>query len=111
VTKIEAIIRPSKLDELRSDLAPWVAGLTVTEVKGYGRQKGHTETHRGAEYVIEFVAKVKVEIVVPTPLVPRVVDVIERAVRTRRIGDGKVFVIPVEDAVRVRTGERGDVVL
>jgi nitrogen regulatory protein P-II 1 len=108
VTKIEAIVRPSQLDELRDELAPWVAGLTLTEVSGHGRQKGHAEVYRGAEYVIDLVPKLRLEIVVPTPLVPRILDVIERTARTGKIGDGKVFVGRVEQAVRVRTGERGE---
>ena len=108
MTKIEAIIRPSKLDELKKDIAPWITGLTLTEVKGYGRQKGHTEIYRGAEYVIDLVPKLKVEIIVPTPLVPRILDVVERAARTGRIGDGKVFVTPVDEAIRIRTGEEGE---
>jgi nitrogen regulatory protein P-II 1 len=108
VTKIEAIIRPSKLEQVKKALAAWASGLTVTEVKGYGRQKGHSETYRGAEYVIDFVPKLKVELVVPTPLVPRVLDVIERSARSNRIGDGKIFVSSVEGAVRVRTGEQGE---
>jgi nitrogen regulatory protein P-II 1 len=109
VKKIEAIIRPSKLEDVKRALSSaWIAGLTVTEVKGYGRQKGHTELYRGAEYVIDVVPKLKVEIVVPDPLVPRVLHDLERTLRTGRIGDGKVFVEPLEDAVRVRTGERGE---
>ncbi len=107
--KIEAFIRPSKLDDVKQALSSdWIAGLTVTEVKGYGRQKGHTELYRGAEYVIDFVPKLKVEIVVPDPLVPRVLHDLERTLRTGKIGDGKVFVGPLDDAVRVRTGERGE---
>ena len=105
---VEAIIRPSKLEELKKDLSPWITGMTVTEVKGFGRQKGHTEVYRGAEYRVDLVPKLKVEIVVPTPLVPRVLDVLQRSCRTRRIGDGKVFVIPVDEAVAVRTGARGE---
>jgi nitrogen regulatory protein P-II 1 len=108
VTKIEAIIRPSQLDDLRQDLSPWAGGVTVTEVSGHGRQRGHTALYRGAEYVIELVAKVKVELVVPDPLVPRILWIIERSARTRRVGDGKIFVTPVEEAIRVRTGERGE---
>jgi nitrogen regulatory protein P-II 1 len=108
VTKIEAIIRPSKLEELKKALGPWITGLTLTEVKGYGRQKGHTEIYRGAEYVIDLVPKLKVEIVVPTPLVPRILDVVERSARSGKMGDGKVFVTPVDEAVRIRTGEEGE---
>ncbi len=105
---VEAIIRPSSIQELKKDLAPWITGMTVTEVKGFGRQRGHTEVYRGAEYRIDLVPKLKVEIVVPTPLVPRVLDVLQRAARTRKFGDGKVFVLPVDEAVSVRTGARGE---
>jgi nitrogen regulatory protein P-II 1 len=109
VKKIEAIIKPFKLDEVKQALTEVGAtGLTVTEVKGFGRQKGHTELYRGAEYRVEFLPKVKVEVVVPDALVARVVDAVVRAAKTDRIGDGKVFVLPVEDAVRIRTAERGD---
>jgi nitrogen regulatory protein P-II 1 len=109
VKKIEAIIRPSKLDDVKRALSSaWIAGLTVTEVKGYGRQRGHAELYRGAEYVIDFVPKLKVELVVPDPLVPRVLHDLERTLRTGKVGDGKVFVEPVDEAVRVRTGERGE---
>ncbi len=107
--KVEAIIKPFKLDEVKQALTEVGAtGLTVTEVKGFGRQKGHTETYRGAEYQVEFLPKVKVEVVVAEPLVARVVEAIVRAARTNRIGDGKVFVLPVEEAIRIRTAERGD---
>jgi nitrogen regulatory protein P-II 1 len=109
VTKIEAVIQPSRLETLKNAVATWgVEGLTVTEVKGYGRQRGHGEVFRGAEYVIDFRPKLKVELVVPTSLVPRLLDVLRRAVGTGRIGDGKIFVTPVDEAVRVRTGENGD---
>jgi nitrogen regulatory protein P-II 1 len=110
VTRIEAIIPPSKLEDLRAALEghPWVSGLTVGEVKGFGRSRGHGAIHRGAEYTVDFVSKVKVEIVVPDPLVPRLVDDIERCVRTGRLGDGKIFVVRIDEAVRVRTGERGE---
>jgi nitrogen regulatory protein P-II 1 len=109
VTKIEAIVRPSKLDEVKRALDhAWITGITVSEVKGYGRQKGHTEVYRGVEYQIDTNPKLKIEIVVPDPLVPRILHDLEHALRTGRIGDGKVFVIPVEEAVRVRTGERGE---
>jgi nitrogen regulatory protein P-II 1 len=112
VTKIEAIIKSYKLEEVKEALtALGVHGLTTTEVKGFGRQKGHAELYRGAEYVVEFVPKVKIEVVVETPRVPSVVEALTRAARTRRIGDGKIFVGPVDEAVRVRTGERGDDVL
>jgi nitrogen regulatory protein P-II 1 len=106
---VEAIIKPFKLDEVKQALSEvGVSGLTATEVKGFGRQKGHTELYRGAEYVVDFLPKVKIEVVVPDPLVGRVVEAIERAAKTGRIGDGKIFVIPVEECVRVRTGERGE---
>jgi nitrogen regulatory protein P-II 1 len=109
VKKVEAIIKPFKLDEVKQALSEvGVAGLTATEVKGFGRQKGHTELYRGAEYVVDFLPKVKVEVVVSDQLVGRVVEVIERAAKTGRIGDGKIFVIPVEEVIRIRTGERGD---
>jgi nitrogen regulatory protein P-II 1 len=108
VTKIEAMIRPGKVDDVVAAVSRWVSGVTICEVGGYGRQRGHTEVYRGAEYVVDFVPKVKVEIVCPTPLVPRIVDEIERAVRTGRIGDGKIFVTPIDGAVRVRTGEQGE---
>jgi nitrogen regulatory protein P-II 1 len=107
--KIEAIIKPFKIDEVKDALAEiGVAGLTVTEVKGFGRQKGHTELYRGAEYAVDFVPKVKVEVAVPEALVGRVVDAIAMTARTGRIGDGKIFVMSLDEAVRVRTGDRGD---
>jgi len=109
VKKIEAIIKPFKLDEVKQALTEVGAtGLTVSEVKGFGRQKGHTELYRGAEYRVEFLPKVKIELVVAEALVSRVVDAIARTAKTDRIGDGKVFVLPVEEALRIRTGERGD---
>jgi nitrogen regulatory protein P-II 1 len=109
VKKVEAIIKPFKLDEVKQALSEvGVAGLTATEVKGFGRQKGHTELYRGAEYVVDFLRKVKVEVVVSDQLVGRVVEVIERAAKTGRIGDGKIFVVPVEEVIRIRTGERGE---
>jgi nitrogen regulatory protein P-II 1 len=109
LTKIEAIIQPSRLETLKNAFAAWgVEGLTVTEVKGYGRQKGHGEVYRGSEYRIDFRPKLKVEAVVPSPLVPRLLDVLQKAVGTGRIGDGKVFVSPVDEAIRVRTGEQGE---
>ncbi len=112
MTKIEAVIQPSRLETLKNAFAAWgVEGLTVTEVRGYGRQKGHGEMYRGAEYAIDFRPKLKVEAVVPTSLVPRLLDVLQRAVGSGRIGDGKVFVVPVDEAVRVRTGERGEDIL
>ena len=107
--KIEAIVKPFKLDEVREALSEiGVTGLTVTEVKGFGRQKGHTELYRGAEYVVDFLPKVKVEVVVSDALASKVVEVIERAAKTGRIGDGKIFVVPVEEVIRIRTGERGE---
>jgi len=108
VKKIEAIIKPFKLDEVKEALHEvGVSGITVTEAKGFGRQKGHTELYRGAEYIVDFLPKVKLEAVVDDDLAPRVVEAIENAAHTGRIGDGKIFVIPVEEAVRIRTGERG----
>jgi nitrogen regulatory protein P-II 1 len=108
VKKIEAIIKPFKLDEVKEALHDvGVSGITVTEAKGFGRQKGHTELYRGAEYVVDFLPKVKLEVVVEDGLADRVVDAIAQAARTGRIGDGKIFVIPVEEALRIRTGERG----
>ncbi len=107
--KITAIIKPFKLDEVREALAEvGVTGLTVTEVKGFGRQKGHTELYRGAEYVVDFLPKVKVEVIVGDTVVDSVIDAIVRAARTGRIGDGKIFVTDVEQVVRIRTGETGE---
>ncbi|HZY05663.1 MAG TPA: P-II family nitrogen regulator [Anaeromyxobacteraceae bacterium] len=107
--KVEAIIKPFKLDEVKQALSEvGIAGLTATEVKGFGRQKGHTELYRGAEYVVDFLPKVKVEVVVSDGMVGKVVEVIERAAKTGRIGDGKIFVVPVEEVIRIRTGERGE---
>jgi nitrogen regulatory protein P-II 1 len=106
--KVEAIIKPFKLDEVKEALSSiGVQGLTVSEVKGFGRQKGHTELYRGAEYVVDFLPKVKLEIIVPDEMTTQVVETIERAARTGRIGDGKIFVMPMEEVVRIRTGERG----
>ena len=106
--KIEAIIKPFKLDEVREALSEiGVSGLTVTEVKGFGRQKGHTELYRGAEYVVDFLPKVKIEIVVPDPLADTAIDSIVKAARTGKIGDGKIFVSNVEQVIRIRTGETG----
>ena len=106
--KIEAIIKPFKLDEVKEALHDvGVSGITVTEARGFGRQKGHTELYRGAEYVVDFLPKVKLEVVVDDSLVDRVVEAIASAAQTGRIGDGKIFVIPVEAAIRIRTGERG----
>jgi nitrogen regulatory protein P-II 1 len=112
VKKVEAIIKPFKLEEVKEALAGvGIQGLTVTEVKGFGRQKGHKELYRGAEYVVEFLPKVKLEIVVVDEKLEAVVDAITKAASTGRIGDGKVFVLPVDEAVRIRTGESGDVAL
>jgi nitrogen regulatory protein P-II 1 len=109
VKRVEAIMKPFKLDEVQQALIEvGVTGLTATEVKGYGRQKGRTELHGGAEYVVEFVPKLKVEVVVADQLLGRVIEVIERVAKTGRIGDGKIFISPVEDAVRIRTRERGE---
>jgi nitrogen regulatory protein P-II 1 len=106
--KIEAIIKPFKLDEVKEALhGIGIQGMTVTEVKGFGRQKGHTELYRGAEYVVDFLPKIKVEIAVSDDLVDKVVDAIEQAANTGRIGDGKIFVTPMEEVIRIRTGERG----
>ena len=106
--KIEAIIKPFKLDEVKEALHDvGVSGITVTEARGFGRQKGHTELYRGAEYVVDFLPKVKLEVVVDDSLADRVVEAITSAAQTGRIGDGKIFVINVETAVRIRTGERG----
>ncbi|MDR1854717.1 MAG: P-II family nitrogen regulator [Azoarcus sp.] len=107
--KIEAIIKPFKLDEVREAMSEiGISGLTVTEVKGFGRQKGHTELYRGAEYVVDFLPKVKVEVVVGDDLAEQAVDAIVKAARTGKIGDGKIFVSRVEQVVRIRTGETGD---
>ena len=104
--KIEAIIKPFKLDEVKEALHDvGVSGITVTEAKGFGRQKGHTELYRGAEYVVDFLPKVKLEVVVDDDMAARVVEAIAAAAQTGRIGDGKIFVIPVESALRIRTGE------
>ncbi len=109
MTKIEAIVRPSKLEDVKKAIhGEWISGMTVSEVKGYGRQKGHTEIYRGVEYHIDMNPKLKVEIVVPDGLVPRVLHELERALRTGKVGDGKLFALPVEEAVRIRTGERGE---
>ena len=106
--KIEAIIKPFKLDEVKEALHDvGVSGITVTEAKGFGRQKGHTELYRGAEYVVDFLPKVKLEAVVEDAMADRVVEAIANAAKTGRIGDGKIFVFPVEKAVRIRTGEKG----
>ena len=107
--KVEAIIKPFKLDEVREALSEvGVTGLTVTEVKGFGRQKGHTELYRGAEYVVDFLPKVKVEVIMADNLVDRAIEAIVKAARTGKIGDGKIFVTGVEQTVRIRTGESGE---
>ena len=106
--KIEAIIKPFKLDEVKNALTKiGVQGMTVTEVKGFGRQKGHTEVYRGAEYKIDFLPKVKIELITSEEMLTQVVETIERAAKTGKIGDGKVFISPVEEVIRIRTGERG----
>jgi nitrogen regulatory protein P-II 1 len=105
---IEAIIKPFKLDEVKDALNEiGIEGITVSEVKGFGRQKGHTELYRGAEYVVDFIPKIKMEIAVSDDLVAKVVETIQNTAKTGRIGDGKIFVIPIEEAVRIRTGETG----
>ena len=107
--KVEAVVKPFKLDEVREALSEiGVTGLTVTEVKGFGRQKGHTELYRGAEYVVDFLPKVKIEVVMEDALVDRAVEALIKAARTGKIGDGKIFVTPVEQVVRIRTGESGE---
>ena len=107
--KIEAIIKPFKLDEVKEALHELgLQGSTVIEAKGFGRQKGHTELYRGAEYIVDFLPKMKIEVVCPASMVERAVEAISTAARTGRIGDGKIFVIPVDDVVRIRTGERGE---
>ena len=107
--KIEAVVKPFKLDEVRESLAEvGVSGLTVTDVKGFGRQKGHTELYRGAEYVVDFLPKVKIEVVVPDDMVDNAIEAIVKAARTGKIGDGKIFVTSVEHVVRIRTGETNE---
>src|SRR5210317_763908 len=107
--KIEAIIKPFKLDEVKDALQEaGMQGITVVEAKGFGRQKGHTELYRGAEYVIDFLPKIKLEIVVSDDMVPKVIDAIMDSAKTGKIGDGKIFVLPMEEVIRIRTGERGD---
>ena len=110
--KVEAVIKPFKLDEVKKALTELgVSGITAIEVKGFGRQKGHTELYRGAEYVVDFLPKVKLDLVVPDGLVTQVVEVLERTAKTGRIGDGKIFVLPIDEVIRIRTGERGDAAL
>ena len=107
--KIEAIIKPFKLDEVKEALQEMgVQGMTVLEAKGYGRQKGHTELYRGAEYVVDFLPKVKIELILEDEMVEKAVEAISSSAQTGRIGDGKIFVSSIEDAIRIRTGERGD---
>lgn len=104
--KIEAIVKPFKLDDVKDALNEiGIKGMTISEVKGYGRQKGHTEIYRGAEYVVDFIPKIKIEVVVPADIVDKVVDCIRQAANSGKIGDGKIFVMPIERIVRVRTGE------
>jgi nitrogen regulatory protein P-II 1 len=110
--KIEAIIRPHLLDAVKNALQEvGVAGLTITEVKGFGRQKGHTETYRGSEYKIDFLPKVKIEVVLPLEIVDLAIDAIMKTAKTGKFGDGKIFVIPVEEVIRIRTGDRGEAAL
>ena len=110
--KVEAIIKPFKLEEVKEALAGiGIQGLTVSEVKGFGRQKGHKELYRGAEYVVEFLPKIKLEIVVSDDALERVLETIVKAASTGRIGDGKIFVMPIDEAIRIRTGETGDIAL
>ncbi|MEW6740849.1 MAG: P-II family nitrogen regulator [Nitrospirota bacterium] len=107
--KIEAIIKPFKLDEIKDSLNEiGIQGMTITEVKGFGRQKGHTELYRGAEYVVDFIPKIKIEIIVPDNIADKAIEVIEKNAKTGKIGDGKIFVSSIEDAVRIRTGQRGE---
>ena len=106
--KLEAIIKPFKLDDVKDALAKeGIQGMTVTEVKGFGRQKGHTELYRGAEYVVDFLPKIKIEVLLDDAKAARAAEIITTAARTGRIGDGKIFISPVEDVIRIRTGERG----
>jgi nitrogen regulatory protein P-II 1 len=107
--KVEAIIKPFKLEEVKEVLnALGIQGMTVSEVKGFGRQKGHTELYRGAEYIVDFLPKVKIEVVVKDEILDKVLEAVTKAAKTGRIGDGKIFVIPVEDTIRIRTGETGE---
>jgi len=107
--KVEAIIKPFKLDEVKEALNEiGIQGITISEVKGFGRQKGHTELYRGAEYVVDFIPKIKLEIIVSDNILPQVIEAIEKSAKTGRIGDGKIFVTPVEAVVRIRTGETGE---
>ncbi len=107
--KVEAVIKPFKLDDVKERLAELgIKGMTVTEVRGFGRQKGHTEIYRGAEYVVDFLPKIKIEVAVSDNQVTEVVDAIRKAAHTGKIGDGKIFVLPIEEVVRIRTGEMGE---
>lgn len=107
--KVEAVIKPFKLDEVKEALNDiGINGITITEVKGFGRQKGHTELYRGAEYVVDFIPKIKLEIVVAEAMLQKVVEAIEKTAKTGRIGDGKIFITPVEGLIRIRTGESGE---
>ena len=107
--KIEAIIKPFKMDDVREALAEvGISGMTVSEVKGFGRQKGHTELYRGAEYMVDFLPKVKIEVVVIDQMAEQVIEVIQTAAQTGRIGDGKIFISTIDEAIRIRTGEKGD---
>ncbi len=107
--KVEAIIKPFKLDEVKEALnAIGIQGITVSEVKGFGRQKGHTELYRGAEYVVDFLPKIKLEVIVADDMVAKVLEAVQSAANTGRIGDGKIFVLPILEAVRIRTGDRGE---
>ena len=107
--KIEAVIKPFKLDEVKEALAKLgIEGMTVTEVKGFGRQKGHTEIYRGSEYTVDFLPKVKLEVAVPDDIAGKAIDAIAKAAKTGKIGDGKIFVLPLEEVIRIRTDERGE---
>lgn len=109
MTKVEAIIKPFKLDDVKEALNKiGVQGMTITEVKGFGRQKGHAELYRGAEYVVDFIPKIKVEIVASDNLIPKIIEIIEKTAKTGKIGDGKIFVYKIDEVVRIRTGERGE---
>ena len=107
--KIESIIKPFKLDEVKDALNEMgIKGMTITEIKGFGRQKGHTELYRGAEYVVDFIPKIKIEVIVPDEIVGKICSVIEKTAKTGKIGDGKIFIINIDDAIRIRTGQRGE---
>ena len=107
--KIEAVIKPFKLDDVKQALTQaGVVGMTISEVRGFGRQKGHTELYRGGEYTVDFLPKIKIEVMVPEEMATKVTEIIQATARTGNIGDGKIFILPVEDAIRIRTGERGN---